>query len=84
MISSCDEFKSSQFEFWRRKWQPTPVLLPGEFHDRGVWQATVLGVTKSRAQLSDSHTHTQFEFTSIGCIARCETVNTGNELNEGR
>ena len=52
--------------------------------DRGVWQATVLGVTKSRAQLSDSHTHTQFEFTSIGCIARCETVNTGNELNEGR
>ena len=52
--------------------------------DRGVWQATVLGVTKSRAQLSDSHTHTQFEFTSIGCIARCETVNTGHELNEGR
>ena len=20
---------------WRRKWQPTPVLLPGEFHEQG-------------------------------------------------
>jgi len=28
---------------WRRKWQPTPVFLPGEFHE----QATVHGVAKS-------------------------------------
>ena len=21
-------------EFWSRKWQPTPVLLPGKFHGR--------------------------------------------------
>ena len=26
--------------FWRRKWQPTPVFLSGEFH--GAWQATWL------------------------------------------
>ena len=43
----------------RRKWQPTPVFLPGEFlgnfKDRGAWQATVHGVTKSQTQLSDSH-----------------------------
>ncbi|CAN0569506.1 unnamed protein product [Rangifer tarandus platyrhynchus] len=32
---------------WRRKWQPTPVFLPGEFHGRGAWQATVHGVTES-------------------------------------
>ena len=31
---------------WRRKWQPTPVFLPGKFY--GVWQAIVPGVTKSR------------------------------------
>ena len=32
---------------WRRKWQPTPVFLPGEFHgQRGAWQATVHGVLK--------------------------------------
>ena len=24
---------------WRRKWQPTPVLLPGESHDMGTWKA---------------------------------------------
>ena len=28
---------------WRRKWQPTPVLLPGEFTDSGAWRVTVLG-----------------------------------------
>ena len=22
---------------WRRKWQPTPVLLPGKSHGRGAW-----------------------------------------------
>ena len=26
---------------WRRKWQPTPVFLPGEFHGQRSWQATV-------------------------------------------
>ena len=37
---------------WRRKWQPTPVFLPGKSMDRGAWWATVHGVTKSRMQLS--------------------------------
>ena len=31
---------------WRRKWQPTPVFLPGESHGRGAWWATVHGVKK--------------------------------------
>ena len=30
---------------WRRKWQPTPVFLPGK-SDRGDWQATVHGFMK--------------------------------------
>ena len=29
---------------WRRKWQPTPVFLPGKSRERGVWQATVYRV----------------------------------------
>ena len=34
---------------WRRKWKPTPVFLPGKsLLDRGVLQATVHGVPKSR------------------------------------
>ena len=38
---------------WRRKWQPTPVLLPRTHMDRGVWQAPVHGVTKGWTQLND-------------------------------
>ena len=41
---------------WRRKWQPIPVFLPGDFHgqrslenpmDKGIWQAIVCRVTKN-------------------------------------
>ena len=38
---------------WRRKWQPTPVFLPGESHGQGVWWAANHGVTKSQTQPSD-------------------------------
>ena len=37
---------------WRRKWQPTPVFLPGNPMDRGTWWATVYWVTRFR-QLSN-------------------------------
>ena len=36
------------FMHWRRKWQPTPVFLPGESRD---WWATVYGVAQSRTRL---------------------------------
>ena len=39
------------FMHWRRKWQPTPVFLPGEFQGRGAWWAAVDGVAKSRTRL---------------------------------
>ena len=42
---------------WRRQWQPTPVFLPGEFHDRGAWQATVRRVTKSWTWLKQLSLH---------------------------
>ena len=32
----------------RRKWQPTPILLPGESHGERSLQATVHGVAKSQ------------------------------------
>ena len=31
---------------WRRKWQPTPVFLPGESHGQRSLAATVYGVTE--------------------------------------
>ena len=39
------------FMHWRRKWQPTPVFLPGESQDRGGWSAAFYGVTQSRTRL---------------------------------
>ena len=36
---------------WRRRWQLTPVCLPGDSQGRGAWQATVHGVAKSWTQL---------------------------------
>ena len=39
------------FTHWRRKWQPTPVFLPGEPRDGGAWWAAVYGVAESRTWL---------------------------------
>ena len=38
---------------WRREWLPTPVFCLENSVDRGAWNATVHGVTKSWTQLSD-------------------------------
>ena len=35
------------FEHWRRKWQPTPVFLPGESQGQGAWWAAICGVARS-------------------------------------
>ena len=36
---------------WRRKWQPTPVFLPGESHGQRSLAGYSHGVTKSQTQL---------------------------------
>ena len=41
------------FMHWRRKRQPTPVFLPGEFQGRGSLVAAVYGVAQSQTWLSD-------------------------------
>ena len=54
----CPQCRRPGFDPWvgkipcRRKWQPTPVFLPGEVHG-WAWWATVHGVTKSWTRLSD-------------------------------
>ena len=39
------------FLHWRRKWQPTPVLLPGESQGWGSLVAALYGVAQSRTRL---------------------------------
>ena len=36
---------------WRRKWQPTPVFLPGESQGQQGLVAAVYGVAQSRTRL---------------------------------
>ena len=45
---------------WRRKWQPTPVLLPGEFHG----QRSPLGSSPQYRKESDT-TKVTFTFTNL-------------------
>ena len=42
---------------WRRAWQTTPVILPGESHEQRSLGATVCGVIKSQTWLSDWAQH---------------------------
>ena len=47
-------FLGSQLKHWRRKWQSTPVFLPGKFQgQRSLAGYIVRGVAKSWTQLSD-------------------------------
>ena len=39
------------FMHWRRKWQPTPVFLPGESQGGGAWWTAVYGVTYNLTRL---------------------------------
>ena len=43
---------------WRRKWQPTPVILPREPHGQRVLWAMVHRVTGSDTTEVTLHTHT--------------------------
>ena len=47
------DWATSLFTFmhWRKKWQPTPVFLPGESQGRGAGWASVYGVAQSRTRL---------------------------------
>ena len=48
------------FHYWRRKWQPTPVFLPGESQGRRslvgchLWGRTELDMTDATAAAADN------------------------------
>ena len=59
------------FMHWRRKWQPTPVFLPGESQGREAWWAAIYGVAQSwtrlkqhssRSRIAGSYGSTIFTF----------------------
>ena len=53
---------------WRRKWQLTPVFLPGESQGREAWWAAVCGVAQSWTRLKRlSSSSFDKELSSRGC-----------------
>ena len=55
------------FMHWRRKWQPTPVFLPGESQDGGAWWAALYGVAQSWRRLKrlSSSSKMHYKYSSI-------------------
>ena len=50
----------------RRRWHPTPVLLPGKSMDRGAWWAADHGVAKESDTTERLHFHFSLSFTREG------------------
>ena len=83
---------------WERKWQPTPVFLPGNPMDRGVWQATVHEVGRKELDTTEhahaykhthTHTHTHTHSQRVGHNWTCACSQThrhtqGRREGEGR
>ena len=61
------------FMHCRRKWQPTPVFLPGESQGRGAWWAAIYGVAQSQIRLkwlsSSSGNLKKISITAKHCIS---------------
>ena len=60
--------------FWRREWQSTPVLLPGESHgQRSLVGYSPLGLKKwdMTERLTHTHTHTHRLLLVIFCTLLC-------------
>ena len=84
-VSLAQTVKNRRCEFdpwvgkitWKRKCQPSPIVLPGEFHGhREAWRARVHRVTKSWTPLSDWHFHFFFSyicryFLLVCCLFLC-------------
>ena len=58
-------FSLFTFMHWRRKWQPTPVFLPGESQGRGSRWAAVYGVTQSRTLLKRLSSSSTYKYSYI-------------------
>ena len=50
-VCPSSRHKRCEFNPWVRTWQPTPALLPGEFHGQRSLVATVRRVAKCWTQL---------------------------------
>ena len=59
------------FMHWRRKWQPTPVFLPGEFQGQGAWWAAIYGVAQSLTRLKQLSSSSSSQLTKCQVLLKC-------------
>ena len=62
------------FMHWRRKWQPTPVFLPGESQGQGAWWAADYGVSHDWSDLAAAAAAALLLKTQRGCLILSETT----------
>ena len=67
-------FSLFTFMHWRRKWQPSPVFLPGESQGWGSLVGCRLWVAKSRTRLK------RLSSSSSHCLIYKMGINNSNEL----
>ena len=61
------------FMHWRRKWQPTPVFLPGESQGQGAWWAAVSGVPQSQTRLKRlGSSSSSILYVQVGCTTEAK------------
>ena len=63
---------------WRRKWQPTPVLLPGKFHGQKSLVG-YMGLQRVRHDWAHMHIYITFQIK-----IRTETSQIENEMHKGK
>ena len=68
----------STFMHWRRKWQPTPVFLPGESQGWGSLWAAVFGVAQSRTRLKRLSSSSSSLETNLDYLTHF--INLGNSV----
>ena len=65
------------FMHWRRKWQPTPVFLPGESQGWGAWWAAIYGVAQSRTWLKRLSSSSSSSFYQVISLSTLFKINQG-------
>ena len=76
MILSFERFLSLSILWYyrRRKWQPTPVFLPGESQGRGTWWAAISGVAQSRTRLKRLSSSSSIPFQGASLVAQWRRI----------
>ena len=69
----------SQENPWKRKWQPTPVFLPGKSHEQRSFLGTVHGVAKNWTQLGNWAHNLKFTVQNQNCLHQPNSGTNGKD-----